>query len=81
MKDGRYTSVEKLTMLRGVSNSAWSGKTAVTAAGRTYAVPADVVCYNADGQRFVSLSEAHAYADRADLYVQDGVVRAIQVRS
>ena len=81
VKDGRYTSVEKLTMLRGVSNSAWSGKTAVTAAGRTYTVPADVVCYNADGQRFVSLSEAHAYADRADLYVQDGVVRAIQVRS
>lgn len=80
VKDGRYTSVQKLTMLRNVSNSAWSGKTAVTVAGRTYTVPADVVCYNADSKQFVTLSEAHAYSGSSNLYVRDGVVRAMEVR-
>jgi hypothetical protein len=29
----------------------------------------------------MTLSEAHAYADRCDLYVLDGIVRAVEVKN
>jgi hypothetical protein len=76
-----FSSLIKLTALKNVSNSAWSGRTAVTVSGRTYTVPSDVLCYNADSQLWVDLSTAHAYANTCTLYVEDGVVRAIEVKS
>lgn len=75
----RYTSVLTLTALRKVANSAWSGQTAVTAGGKTYAVPSDVLCYNADSGSWVSLSQAHAYASVCTLYTENSVVRIIEV--
>ena len=74
-----FSSLVKLTELKNVPNSAWSGQTAVTVGGRTYTVPADVLCYNRQTKSWVSLSEAHAYASQSSLYIQDGIVRAIEV--
>jgi len=74
-----FSSLVELTELKGVSNSAWSGKTAVTVGGRTYTVPDDVLCYNRDSKSWVSLTAAHAYAGTSNLYVKDGVVRIIEV--
>ena len=79
IKDGRITSLETLTKLSNVPNSAWSGKTAVTVGGRTYTVPEDVACYNSAAKSWLTLSQAHGYADTANLYVSDGVVRVIEV--
>ena len=75
----RITALVELTKLKGVSNSAWSGQGAVTVAGRTYTVPGDVVCYNKTAKTWMDLASAHAYANEADLYVHNGVVRAIEV--
>ena len=79
IKDGRIVSMETLTKLPDVLNSAWSGKTAVTVGGRTYTVPEDVACYNSAAKSWLTLSQAHGYADTANLYVSDGVVRVIEV--
>lgn len=62
-----------------VPNSAWSGRTSVTAGGRTYSVPSSVVCYNSRTKDWITLDEAHAYAEKADLYIHNGAVRMIQV--
>ena len=75
-----FSSVTKLTELRSVPNSAWSGSTAVTVGGQTYRVSADVPCYNRDTGTWMTLSEAHAYASAANLYVKDGAVRVIEVK-
>lgn len=74
-----FSSLTKLTELKNVANSAWSGRTAVTVGGRTYTVPADVLCYNRQTKSWVGLSEAHAYASQSSLYVRDGIVRVIEV--
>ena len=79
IKGGLITSLETLTKLSNVPNSAWSGKTAVTVGGRTYTVPEDVACYNSAARSWLTLSQAHGYADTANLYVSDGVVRVIEV--
>ena len=73
------TSLVMLDKMQSVSNSAWSGKDAVTIGGRSYTVPSDVPCYNADTNTWVTLDQAHAYASTADIYVSGGVVRAIEV--
>ena len=79
-KDGKsITSLVMLDKMQSVSNSAWSGKDAVTIGGRSYTVPSDVPCYNADTNTWVTLDQAHAYASTADIYVSGGVVRAIEV--
>ena len=80
VRNGRVAGVIRLTELRSVPNSAWSGSTAVTVGGRTYRVPADVSCYNKDTGKWMTLSEAHAYASVSNLYVKDGTVRVIEVR-
>lgn len=74
-----FESVEKLTELKNVSNSAWNSQTAVTVGGRTYTVPADVLCYNRQSKSWVSLNEAHAYAGVSTLYAKDGVIRIVEV--
>ena len=48
--------------------------------GRSYRVPADVPCYNRTTKNWMTLSEAHAYSGQSDLYVYNGVVRAIEVK-
>ena len=73
-------SLVRLTALKDVPNSAWSGSGAVTVGGRTYTVPSDVLCYNVRTQDWMTLSQAHAYAASSDLYVHNGAVRIIQVR-
>ncbi len=76
----RFDDLNKLTRMQNVSNSAWNGQGLVTIGGRGYTVSDDVPCYNADSGTWLSLSEAHAYADTADVYVSDGVVRVIEVK-
>ena len=47
--------------------------------GQTYTVPGDVQCYNRGTNTWVSLDEAHAYADEANMYESEGVIRIIEV--
>ncbi len=78
----RYISVTVLTKLASVPASAWIGDTAVNYGGQTYTVPSDVICWNRDaGAWFDDLAAAKAYGGTMDLYVKDGVVRAIEVRA
>ena len=73
-------SVRPLTKNAAVPNSAWAGRTSVTVNGRSRAVAADVVCWNKDTQSWVTLDQARAYADKADLCESaDGVIRVIEV--
>ena len=74
-----FTSMEKLTKLTGVSASAWIGSGAVTVGGRSYAVAEDLCCYNADADIWITLEEARAYSNTADLYVRDDIVRILVV--
>ena len=76
-----FTSMSPLTKLSDVSKSAWVGTGAVTYGSRTYTVPADVPCYNRDNGSWMSLEEAMDYSAQSDLYVKDGVVRVIEVRT
>ena len=71
--------METLDKLSAVPNSAWSGQTAVTVGGRTYTVASDVPCYNSAAKSWMTLSQAHGYANTANLYVSGGVVRVIEV--
>lgn len=80
LKNDLLVSLDKLTRMQNVSNSAWNGQGLVTIGGRGYTVSDDVPCYNADSGTWITLSEAHAYADTADVYVSDGVVRVIEVK-
>ena len=73
-------SVDELTRLTKVPNSAWSGMDAVTVNGRTYRVASDVICYNKSSESWVSLSVAHSYANVSDLYADNsGVIRVVEV--
>ena len=77
-----FTSFSLLTKLNSVPASAWIGDTAVNYGGQTYTVPSNVICYNRDaGDWFADLAAAKAYGGTMDLYVKDGVVRAIEVRA
>lgn len=76
-----FSTVRKLTKLESVSFTAWLGKTAVSAGGRTYSVPDDVPCYNRDNGRWMTLEKAKEYAKRANLYVEDGAVRIVEVKT
>lgn len=78
-----YTNVTVLDKLGEVSASAWIGKTAVNYGGRTYTVPSDVLCWNRDGGSWLDggVEAALAYGGTMNLYVRDGVVRVIEVRS
>ena len=78
-----YTNVAVLDKLGEVSASAWIGTTAVNYGGRTYTVPSDVLCWNRDGGSWLDggAEAALAYGGTMNLYVRDGVVRVIEVRS
>lgn len=80
LNGGGYASLEVLTSLRDVPNTAWTGETVVTVNGRSYTIPPTVACRNRDSGGWFSLSEAHAYAQKCDLYADStGTVRAIEV--
>ena len=83
VSNGKYTGMTVLTKLAAVPTSAWIGDTAVNHGGQTYTVDPDtVICYNRNaGVWFDDLAAAKAYGGTMDLYVKDGVVRAIAVRA
>ena len=76
-----FTSFATMSKLSNVSSSAWIGKTAVNFGSRTYEVPSDVQCYNADtGKWMEDLDAAKNYGGTMNLYVYDGVVRIVEVK-
>lgn len=75
-----FTSFDVMSKLSNVSSSAWIGKTAVNFGSRTYEVPANVQCYNADTGKWMTLDDAKAYGGTMNLYVYDGVVRIVEVK-
>lgn len=74
------TALVKLIEVKDVPNAAWSGKGSVTVGGRTYLISEDILCYNKDTKSWVTLSEAHAYSDKCNLYIHNGQVRVIEVK-
>ena len=76
-----FTSFATMSKLSKVSSSAWIGKTAVNYGGRTYEVPSDVQCYNADtGKWMEDLDAAKNYGGTLNLYAYDGVIRIVEVK-
>lgn len=64
-----------------VSNSAWSSASSVTIGGRSYTVPADVLCYNKSSGKWVTLDEARAFASSSTVYTDlSGYVRVVEVQ-
>ena len=76
-----FTSFDVMSKLSNVSSSAWIGKTAVNFGSRTYEVPANVQCYNADTGKWMTLDDAKAYGGTMNLYVYDGVIRIVEVKA
>ena len=62
---GRHSQGEQLSK---VPNSAWNGENSVTFQGNTYLVADDVACYIAAADKWVTVSQARAFSDTADLY-------------
>ncbi len=80
--DGYAQNLRKLDALGDVPNSAWTGQSALTVGGRTYSVPGTVLCYNKDSGTWISLDDAHAYANTCRPYADgSGVIRVIEVGS
>ena len=76
-----FTSFATMSKLSKVSSSAWIGKTAVNYGGRTYEVPSDVQCYNADtGKWMDDLDAAKNYGGTMNLYAYDGVICIVEVK-
>ena len=80
-KGDAVASVRKLTKLENIAFSSWLGKTVVSTGGQSYRISDDILCYNRDNGRWMSLEDAQAYAKRATLYVEDGVVCALEVKT
>ena len=78
-----YYNMMRLAKLEKVARSSWIGTGAVNFGGMTYTVPADVLCWNADINDWFdgSVEAALAYGGTMNLYVKDGIVRVIEVRS
>lgn len=74
-----FSSLKKLAETRNVPNSAWTSESLVTIGGATYRVPSNVLCYNRDMRMWVTLADAHAYAEQCNLYTEGGYVRCIEV--
>lgn len=74
-----FAAMETLTKLTRVSAGSWIGTNAVTFGGQSYTVAEDLLCYNADADLWITREAAKAYANTADLYVRDGVVRILVV--
>ena len=74
----RLAGTATVRLLSAVPNSAWNGGDSVTVRGTTYPVADDVVCYNKTTGLWVSLNQARAFADTADLYY-DSVGEKIRI--
>lgn len=77
-KDG-FSSLKLLDETKNVPNASWTGENTVTVGGTTYRVSPDVHCYNRDMKQWVTLAEAHAYAEQCTIYTEGGYVRCIAV--
>ena len=76
-----FSSMVALNELANVSKSAWIEKSSVLVGGRSYTVPANVLCYNRDSNSWITLDAALDYADTANLYASsDGIIRVVEVR-
>lgn len=80
-KGDAVASVQKLKKLENIAFTSWLGKTVVSAGGQSYRIPDNILCYNRDNGRWMSLEDAQAYAKRATLYVDDGIVRVLEVKT
>lgn len=77
-----FTRFDTMSKLSNVSSGAWIGKTAVNFGSRTYEVPSNVQCYNADtGTWFDSLDAARDYGGTMNLYIYGGVVRIVEIKA
>ena len=81
LRGDRFVRVTVLDAVKNVPNSAWTSPTAVTVKGKLYTVPEDVLCYNRSTGRWMTLSEGHAYAEECTLYVQDDIVRVVEIKN
>lgn len=79
MREGKFTNITTLSRLKNISGQAWIGESTVNYGGVSYSVAKDVVCYNKDSGDWVTLQQALNYANSADLYVKDGIVRIVEV--
>ena len=79
--ESSFTSVVNLTKFSKVSTSAWVGTTAINYGGRTYNVSSGVLIWNRDGQSWFTggVDAAISYGGTMNLYVKDGIVRAIEI--
>ncbi|MDD3164623.1 MAG: S-layer homology domain-containing protein [Oscillospiraceae bacterium] len=76
----KISSIVNLEKLANVPNSAWTDKSTVQFGGKLYPVADDVVCYNKVSDTWLSLTDAHSYAEKATLYAdKHGIIRAIEV--
>lgn len=82
-----FSSLQPLTALKEVPNTAWTGESAVMVDGRSYSIPETVMAYNKDTNQWIQptasqsvVDIAHAYAKQCNLYAsEDGVIRIIEV--
>lgn len=79
VRNDQFVNFVKLTELEKVSPQSWLGTASVLHGGKSYPVPSDVLCYNADGGSWITLEQAMAYSGTMNLYVHDGVVRIVEV--
>ena len=80
MRDGEFTKIRTLNRISNVPASSWIGTSAVVCNGRTYTVPKDVLCYNANRKKWMSLEETLAYANTVNLYLQDQTIQIIEIK-
>ena len=81
-KGDGYASVTALKKLTDVPASAWVSENVVNYGDQTYVISDKVICCNRDsGGWFEDLDAAKAYGGTMDLYVKDGTVHVIEVRT
>ena len=76
-----FSQMLTLDKFSKVSTSAWVGTTAINYGGRTYNVSSGVLIWNRDGQSWFTggVDAAISYGGTMNLYVKDGIVRAIEI--
>ena len=79
--DGRFTQMVTLDKFNRVPASAWVGTTAINYGGRTYNVPSNVLIWNRDGGSWFTdgVDAAIRYGGSINLYIKDGIIRAIEI--
>ena len=81
-KGDGYASVTALKKLTDVPASAWVSENVVNYGDQTYVISDKVICCNRDsGGWFEDLDAAKAYGGTMDLYVKDGTVHVVEVRT